>query len=105
MAKWSYDLKDNGIKLRDLIREGDASEDNCLAILEQMIVCCKWLQTKLTDEDRDCYEFDIEEMIEDCEDTKYYLDEDDGDSNEDNMDDILDKFYDLMDEMRVWVAL
>ena len=105
MARWDYDLKENGTKLRDLIQEGDASKKNCLAILEQMIVCCKWLQTKLTDEDKDCYELDIEEMIEDCEDTKYYLDEFDEDSNEDNMDEVLDKFYDLMDEMRVWIAL
>lgn len=105
MANWNYDLKTNGIKLRDLIRKGDSSQKNCLAILEQMVVCCKWLQTKLTEEDKDCYGFDIEDLIEDCEDTKYYLDEFDEDSNEDNIDEMLGEFYDLMDEMRVWITL
>ena len=105
MANWNYNLQAHGTKLRDLIQEGDASKKNCLAILEQMIVCCKWLQTELTERDNIFYSFDIEEMIEDCEDTKYYIDEFDEDSNEDNMDDILDKFYDLMDTMRVWIAL
>ena len=43
--------------------------------------------------------------MQDCEDTKYYLDEYDEESNEDNINDILNDFYDLMDSMRVWVGI
>lgn len=105
MARWDYDLKNRGTQLRDLIRRDDSSKENCENILNQVVECLKYLQTKLTEEDRDWYEFDLEDMIQDCEDTKAYLDEYDEDSNEDNINDILDEFYDLMDSMRVWVAL
>lgn len=105
MARWNYDLKTNGVKLKDLIYKDDSSQENCIAILEQMITCCKWLQAKLTEEDREDYDYDLEEMIQECEDTKYYLDEFDEAVNEDNINDILDQFYDLMDEMRVWIGV
>lgn len=105
MAKWNYDLKESGKKLRELICDGDSSNENCEKILNQIIFCCKYLQDKLTDEDKDWYEFDIEELIQNCEDTKYYLDEFDEESNEDNVDDVLGNFYDLMDSIRVWVAI
>lgn len=105
MSKWDYDLKENGVKLRELIRMGDASRENCMAILEQVSVCCNYLKTILTEEDKDWWDYDLEDMIQDCEDTKYYLDEFDEDSNGDNIDSVLEGFYGLMDNLRVWVAL
>ena len=104
MARWDYNLKTNGVKLRDLLHKDDSSQENCIAILDQMIVCCKWLQTKLTEDDKDDYEWDLEDMIQECEDTRYYLDEFDLETNEENVNDVLDQFYDLMDEMRVWIG-
>lgn len=104
MAKWNYDLKINGAELKGLIDKDEASQANCVAILNQIIVCCKWLQTNMTDDDKDCYEWNIEDMIDECEDVKCYLDEFDWESNEDNINDSLDNFYDLMDEMRVWIG-
>ena len=56
-------------------------------------------------EDEECYGYDLEEMISDCEDVKCYLEEDDEDFNEREINDILACFYDLMDAMRVWVGL
>jgi predicted translin family RNA/ssDNA-binding protein len=105
MSKWDYDLKFHGAHLRELITQGDSSKENCENILQQIINCCEYLQKILTDEDKECYEFDLEEMIEDCNDTKYYLEEYDEDFNEREVDSILSEFYDLMDSMRVWVAL
>lgn len=105
MARWNYDLKSKGTLLRELIQRDDSSKENCESILNQIIVCLKYLQTNLTEEDRDWYEFDLEEMIQDCDDTKAYLDEFDEDSNEDNINDMLEQFYDLMDSMGVWVSL
>lgn len=104
MAKWDYDLKTMGKNLREYINEGDSSKEHCETILEQLIICCRYLQENLTNEDKGWYEFDLDELIQDCEDTKYYLDEYDYESNEDNINDVLTTFYDLMDEMRVWVA-
>lgn len=105
MTRWNYDLKEHGIKLRELIARDDASKENCINIIEQVVVCCNWLQTHFIEEDKECYEFDIEDMILDCEDARYYIDEDDEDSNEENINDLLDQFYDLMDEMRVWITM
>ena len=102
MAKWDYNLSHKGSYLRELINKDDSSKENCENILNQIIVCCKYLQTKLID---DWYEYDLEEMIEDCENTKWYLDEFDEDSNEDNINDMLGQFYDLMDNMRVWIPV
>ena len=105
MAKWDYNLSHRGSYLRELISKHDSSKENCENILNQIIVCCQYLQTKLSDEDKDWYEYDINDMIEDCEDTKAYLDEFDEDTNEDNVDDVLATFYDLMDTMRVWIPV
>ena len=103
MIKWDYNLSIKGKYLRELIQLDDSSKENGEKILNQIIVCCQYLQTHLLDKDRGWYEDELEDMIEDCEDTKYYLDEFDEDNNEDNINDALQEFYDLMDEMRVWI--
>lgn len=105
MSKWEYDLSGHGKTLRELITEGDSSKENCENVLKQIITCCEYLQKKLTDEDEECYGFDLEEMIGDCDACKCYLEEDDEDYNEGEINDILETFYDLMDTMRVWIAL
>lgn len=104
MARWDYDLKTMGKTLRDYINEGNSSKEHCETILEQVIVCCQYLQETLTDEDKKWYGWDLEELIQDCEDTQGYLDEYDYESNADNIDDVLTTFYDLMDSIRVWVS-
>ena len=105
MTKWDYNLSHRGNYLRELIDKDDSSKENCENILNQIIVCCQYLKTQLTQEDKDWYECDLEEMIEDCEDTKCYLDEFDEETNEDNVNDTLTGFYDLMDTMRVWIPV
>ena len=104
MIKWKYDLGQDGKKLRELIDQG-ASKENCEAILNQMILCCEYAEAQLTLSDREEYEYDIDTLATDCEDTKFYLEEDDEDFNGDEIDEILSRFYDLMDVMRVWVTL
>lgn len=104
MGKWEYNLGTDGKKLRDLINQG-SSKANCEKILEHMIVCCEHAEAQLTLSDREEYEYDIDVMVADCEDTKCYLEEDNEDFNEDEMNSLLSDFYDLMDSMRVWIAL
>ena len=105
MARWDYDLGVKGKILRSYIKECDSSKEKCDVLLQQVILCCENLKSILTGDDKDWYESDLDELIQDCEDAKYYLDEYDYESNEDNVDDVLSDFYDLMDEMRVWVAM
>lgn len=103
MAGWKYNLGKRGSKLRELT-DGNASKDNCETILNQITLCCKTLLDWLTDDDKDEWEYELEDMIEECDDTKSYLDDYDEESNEENINDILDRFYDLMDYMRVWIG-
>ena len=105
MAKWDYDLKELGKELRELLNKEDSSKENCEKILRQVISCCKFVQKIASLEDIEWYEIDLQDLIQDCEDTQYYLDEYDEESNEDNVNDVLDKFYDLMDEMGVWIPV
>ena len=104
MTKWDYNLGTKGVILRDLIQKDDSSKENCLAILEQVIKCCNWLLTIINDDDKDDYGWDLEDMIQECEDGIDYLDEFDWETNEDNTNDVLERFYDLMDTMRVWIS-
>lgn len=105
MVKWDYNLSHRGSYLRELINKDDSSKENCENILNQIIICCQYLQTKLSDEDRDWYGDDIADIIDDCEDTRWYLDEFDENTNEENINDVLTDFYDLMDTLRVWIPV
>lgn len=105
MIRWKYELKESGVTLRELLGEGDASEANCLKILQQVIICCECLKSQLTEDDEEYYGEDLDDLIEECESTKYYIDDYDEESNEDNINGILDQFYDLMDLIRVWVSI
>jgi hypothetical protein len=105
MAKWKYDLGNDAKKLRVLITEGDSSKENCIKILDQMILCCEYAEAQLTLDDREEYEYDIDTIATDCEDLKWCLEDEDEEYNEDRVNDVLNDFYDLMDSMRVWVAL
>ena len=105
MFTWDYNLSTRGSYLRELIQLDDSSKENCEKILNQIIVCCEYLKTKLSDEDRDWYGDDLADIIDDCEDTRWCLDEFDEDNNEDNINDILEEFYDLMDTLRVWIPV
>ena len=104
MRKWKYDLNEDGKKLRELINYG-SSKANCEKILEQIIVCCEHAEAQLTLDDREEYEYDINTLAEDCEDTRWCLEEDNEEYNEGLVNDALNEFYNLMDYMRVWVAL
>ena len=101
MYKWNYNLGTNGVVLRDLINYGDSSQENYIAIVDQIIKCCRWLLTHLHEEDKEAYDWDLEDMIQECKDIKYDIDEYD----EESINDVLDEFYNLMDEMRVWIGI
>ena len=91
MAKWEYTLR-NGKALHEAIENED--EQLVVAFLK---ICYKELYDQLSDEDKEWKGFDIIDNM----DALDVIDLDD----EDNINDALDEFYDLCDELRAWITL
>ena len=89
MAQWNYTLK-WGKQLREAI----CAEDEEL-IVRCLIACYRELLNKLSDEDKEWRRFDIEDTIFNLE----HFDEGE------DVDDYLDYFYDLCDDMRAWIEV
>ena len=89
MAKWKYTLR-FGKNLREAIDEGSVE-----AVVKCLIACYRELQIKLSDEDKELVEFDIEDAIFNLE--NFDMDED--------VDDYLECFYDLCDDVRAWIGI
>ena len=88
MAQWEYTLH-WGKQLREAI----CAEDEEF-VVRCLIACYRELLNKLSDEDKDCYALDIEDAIFNLES----FDEDE------DVDDYLEYFYDLCDDVRAWIA-
>lgn len=93
MAMWKFTIT-NGTTLREAIEDG-----NSAATVEALIVCFKELYSKLSAEDKDYYEFDIEDHIESL--SIWNADEND----DEDIDDHLAEFYDICDSVRAFVAI
>ena len=89
MAKWNYTLR-FGKSLREAIEEEDVE-----AVVKYIIACYRELLNKLSDEDRDWKGSDIEDAVYNLEN----FDEDE------DVDEYLEWFYDLCDELGAWVAI
>ena len=88
MAQWNYTLK-WGKHLREAIYDEDVE-----MVVKCLIACYRELLNKLSDEDKEWKEFDIEQEIFCLE--CYDEDED--------IDGYLAEFYDICDDVRAWVA-
>lgn len=91
MAKWNYTLR-FGKNLREAIDAEDVE-----AVVKCLIACYRELLNKLSDEDKEWKEFDIDDGIS-C------LEAYDGD-DEDEIDYYLSEFYDICDDVGAWVAI
>lgn len=89
MAQWDYTIK-WGKQLHEAIYDEDAE-----MVVKCLIACYRELLNKLSDEDKDWKQFDIEDTIFNLE----HFDEGE------DVDDYLDYFYDLCDELRAWIAV
>lgn len=89
MAKWNYTLR-WGKQLREAIDDGDVE-----MVVKCLICCYRELLNKLPDEDKEWKQFDIEDAIFNLENF---------DEGED-VDEYLEWFYDLCDELGAWVAM
>lgn len=106
MVRWKYKLEFEGRKLRELIDKDDTI-CTIVDIYNQIIVCLKLLLKTMAKKDLEKWQYDIECMIDDiqmsCPDIEdpelIYNDE------EAVLNSHLGRFYDLCDEMRVWIGL
>ena len=89
MAKWEYTLA-SGKALHKAIENEDAQ-----LTVKCLLKCYKELYDKLTDEDKEWKGWDIEDTIFNIEN----FDEDE------DVDDYLEEFYDLCDDLRAWITL
>lgn len=93
MTQWNFTIH-NGTALREAI-----SNDNIKQTTECLCKCFEELYNKLSDEDKDVYQFDIEDIMESLQ--LYDTESDD----EDTINDYLQEFYDICDDVRAFVAL
>lgn len=89
MTKWNYTLH-WGKSLREAIKDEDTE-----MVVKCLIACYRELLNKLSDEDRDWKEFDIEEEIFCLESFE----------EEEDVDGYLEEFYDICDDVRAWIAI
>lgn len=93
MAQWNFTIH-NGIPLREAIED-----ENRIATIECLRECYKELYDKMSDEDRDYYQYDIEDAMEILNPEDLDLD----DNEEINYH--LQEFYDICDDVRAFVAI
>ena len=89
MRRWNYTLR-FGKHLREAIDAEDVK-----LVVKCLICCYRELLNKLSDEDKEWKQFDIEDAIFNLENF------DDGE----DVDEYLEWFYDLCDELDAWVAI
>lgn len=107
MAVWKYRLEFEGKLLRELLHKEEETIENIIAIYNQLIICLEKLKRRLLKSDKEDWEYEIENMIEDlqcaCPDVKDdsldYKDE------QENLNYYLRDFYDMCDSVRVWVGV
>ena len=100
MGRWIYTLK-SGEALRNAIEDDDYDK-----VLDLLAVCLKEINAKFPDDYED---YELEDDLEDIENQRdnleNYADYDmTYEDVEDEINYLLDKFYDLCDGLRVWVG-
>lgn len=93
MAQWEFVIN-SGTALREAIYDGNTKQT-----VKCLLRCYKELYDKLSDEDKDYYQYDIEDTIEilTLYDERY--------DDEDNINYYLEEFYDICDDVRAFIKL
>lgn len=91
MAKWNYTIT-SGTALREAINSEDTEQ-----VVTYLVQCYQELLNKLSEEDKEWKQWDIEDTIEFLSGSE--------DLDEDDINYYLEEFYDLCDDLRAFVAL
>ena len=105
--RWKYSLDKEGKELRSLLDKEESTIENISLVYKQIIICLESWKKRLTESDKEDYEYDIDCMIEELQCACPSVDDDSLDyyEEEENLNYYLDEFYDLCDDARVWVGL
>ena len=95
MARWKYTL-DSGKALHEAIENEDMEQ-----VVKCLLLCYNELLDKLYEWDADDYEEDIRDSIGVLMAYQLCPDED----GEDTINDYLEEFYDLCDDVRAWIGI
>ena len=91
MAQWKYTIR-FGKHLREAICDEDID-----MVVKCLIACYRELLNKLSDEDKEDYDFEIKDWI-------YTLEAYDSD-DEDEVDEYLEEFYNICDGLKAWISI
>ena len=90
--------------MRNLIDESDDSTESYRKVLNQIKKCAESLLAQLDnkDDDKDYYERELGDLIEQVE---IHYDLEDEDDPQETVDWVLGELYDICDSCRCWIAL
>ena len=67
MAVWKYRLEFEGKLLRELLHKEEETIENIIDIYNQLIICLEKWKRRLLKSDKEDWEYEIENMIEDLQ--------------------------------------
>lgn len=94
-----------GKPFRELFKSEEETIEHIIDIYKHMILFLQAWKKRLTVEDREAFEYDIDCLIEDMECACPDINEEDYDSEESNVNEYLRQFYDICDEGRCWIGI
>lgn len=105
MNKWKYDMTAYGKPFRELFKNEEETIERIIKTYECMILFLKAWRKRLTVEDREVFEYDIDCLIEDMECACPDINEEDYDEEVLNVNEYLRQFYDICDKRRCWIGV
>lgn len=106
MNKWKYRLESTGKAFRESLTSEQETAATVIEVYQRVIDCLNGLKHMLNNEDVEEWLYDIESMVEDLETACPEPDPDfDYEEQEENLNYYLNDFYNLCDNMRVWIGL
>ena len=94
-----------GKPFRELFDDEEETIERIIDIYKHMILFLQEWKKRLTVEDREAFEYDIDSLIEDMECACPDINEEDYDAEESNVNEYLRQFYDICDDGRCWIGI
>lgn len=91
--------------IQRIVKSEEETIEHIIDIYKHMILFLQAWKKRLTVEDREAFEYDIDCLIEDMECACPDINEEDYDSEESNVNEYLRQFYDICDEGRCWIGI
>lgn len=105
MKKWKYHMDTYGKPFRKLFDSEEETIEHIIDIYKHMILFLKEWKKRLSDEDKEEFEYDIDCLIEDMECACPDIMEEDYYAEEANVNEYLRQFYDICDDGRCWIGI